>query len=200
MQVNFNVLMSSNIYCYSFSFIIMIINFILIWFLSMFRLYSIKDYKPFFDVGIFFIICDVLLKLYLYAEHYKANNESIKIQKIILSFDFLTLAIGDLWCTIYFICIVADTPIGDVFNNHFIPLDLITLFFLIRRTSEIYNYLVILIIATKYKDEMTIFDLALKMLCILHSFVIVCLNQSILLYSVALYNPDNNWMTRISIY
>lgn len=154
----------------------MIFNFILIWFLSVFRLYSIKDYKPFFEVGIIFIVSDVLLKLYLYAEHYKRNNESLKIQKILLSFDFLTLVIGDLWSVIYFICIIADTPTSDVFNNHYIVFDLISLFFLIRRTSEIYNYLVILIIATKYKDEMTIFDLALKMLCILHSFVIFCLN------------------------
>ena len=151
-------------------------------------------------MAIIFIISDVLLKLYLYAEHYKANHESIKIQKIVLNFEFLALFIGDLWAIIYSICIIADSPLADVEKNHFIAFDLITLFFFVRRASEIYNHLVILIIATKYKDEMTIFDLALKMLCILHSFVNNYLNKSIVLYSVALANPESNWMTRISVY
>jgi hypothetical protein len=93
-----------------------------------------------------------------------------------------------------------DASEKKVSKNHFIAFDLITLFFFVRRASEIYNHLVILIIATKYKDEMTIFDLALKMLCILHSFVNNYLNKSIVLYSVALANPESNWMTRISVY
>lgn len=33
----------------------------------------------------------------------------MKIQKILLSFDFLALVIGDLWCAIYYICVMADT-------------------------------------------------------------------------------------------
>lgn len=70
------------------------------------------------------------------------------------------------------------------------PFDIITMFFLIKRAYEIYNYLVILIIATKYKNEMTIFDLAIKMLCILHFFVNICLIQSMLLYGIALTSPD----------
>jgi hypothetical protein len=61
-------------YCYVFSFIIMIYNCILIWFLSVFRLYSISNSKPFFEIGIAFIIGDVFLKIYVYTEHYKANN------------------------------------------------------------------------------------------------------------------------------
>jgi len=52
----------------------MIYNCILIWFLSVFRLYSISNSKPFFEIGTAFIIGDVFLKIYVYAEHYKTNN------------------------------------------------------------------------------------------------------------------------------
>ena len=50
--------------------------------------------------------------------------------------------------------------------------DVIAVVCLLIRGVEIYNYIAILIIGTKYKNEMTIVDLALKMLLILHFFVI----------------------------
>lgn len=72
---------------------------------------------------------------------------------------------------IYYILIVAETGLRDVENNSMLVFDVVTIIFLSHRAIEIYNYLVILIIATKYKNEMTIFDLAIKMICILHCFV-----------------------------
>lgn len=49
--------------------------------------------------------------------------------------------------------------------------DCITIIILAKRAFQIYNSFVILIIATKYKNEMTIIDLVIKMMIILHFFV-----------------------------
>lgn len=59
--------------------------------------------------------------------------------------------------------------------------------------------MLILLVATKYKNEMTIFDLVVKMLLILHFFVIFTLFQSMLLYGVAMTSPEDNWMARIQM-
>lgn len=92
----------------------MVHNFILIWFLSVFRLYSITSFEAFFLIAIIFISVDLLTKVYLYIEHYKKNSESIKFQTIFINFEFVTLIIGDLWCMIYYILILAGTSLADV--------------------------------------------------------------------------------------
>lgn len=166
--------MSDSQLLYFFSFIVMVHNFFLIWFLSVFRIYEIRSFQAFFIIAIIFIVADLLIKVYLFVDHYKKSNESIKLQTIFISLEFITLVLGDIWCLIYYILILADTTLCDVQNNSMLPFDFVTIIFLVHRAYEIYNYLVILIIATKYKNEMTIFDLAIKMICILHCFVNFC--------------------------
>ncbi len=56
--------------------------------------------------------------------------------------------------------------------------DCITIIILAKRAFQIYNSFLILIIATKYKNEMTIIDLVIKMIIILHFFVIFNLTFS----------------------
>ncbi len=50
--------------------------------------------------------------------------------------------------------------------------DCITIIILAKRAFQIYNSFLFLIIATKYKNEITIIDLVIKMMIILHFFVI----------------------------
>jgi len=100
-------LMSDSQLCYFFSYVVMLHNFILIWFLSVFRLYEIRNFEGFFLLGIIFVIGDLMTKVYLYINHYKTNNESIKLYTVFISFEFFSLILGDLWCMIYYLLIVA---------------------------------------------------------------------------------------------
>jgi hypothetical protein len=73
-ESNFNLLMSSNKVCNIISFLVMFLNFILIWFLSVFRLYEIRDAQKFFEIGLILTIADISLKTYLYADHFKTTH------------------------------------------------------------------------------------------------------------------------------
>lgn len=96
---------------------------------------------------------------------------------------------GDLWCVIYYAIMMAENELSNLKNVSMVPFDLVTIIILANRAFDIYNYLVILIIATKYKNEMTIFDLIIKMICILHIFVNFSLTKSLILYGVTLTSP-----------
>lgn len=85
------------------SFIILIQKIVMIWYVSVYRLYGIQNNDIFF-VGLGFCLMDIVLKMFLLKLEFSTRTENItNWKKEIFNKEILAEFIGDLVCITYYI-------------------------------------------------------------------------------------------------
>ena len=166
-ETNHNRLLSTSTVGLFLAVVVMVHKVPLIWYLSVWGLFSFTPNYFILGSGLLMLCLDVVLKLGLFWTDYK-KYEARDQRKKEMTMEIIELVYGDV---VAMIVLIVDLSFHSSSPLQ-VLLDGVAIVLQFWRFMEIYNSIVILLIATQYKHHLTLFGFVSKLFVIVHFTVL----------------------------